>query len=69
MPAVIVDSTMRSGGRFRALTTLEALTSSTGSSSLEVTLSSASPPANTHSCGRLMGDYVCITACRSAGVL
>ena len=30
MPVVIVDSTMRSGGRFRALTTLEALTEQYG---------------------------------------
>lgn len=45
--AVLVHSTLRSGGRFRPLTTLEALTEQhvlrSASSSLEVTLSSGGP--------------------------
>ena len=51
---------LRSGGPFRPLTTLEALTEQhvlrSASSSLEVTLSSGNPAANTHSGGRLLGD-------------
>ena len=55
MPVVIVNATMRSGARFRALTTLESLTEQYGH--VEVTLSSA----NAHSYGRrraLISEYV-----------